>query len=403
LVLHVDNFPAHEEIPTLKNADAISIQSFLETNITETKAENVRIIEWRPSLNYYKTQYVNLLSQAADFLKRMDAGIRTTAAFGKKWVRNFFKNITLINRSILYRKSDLQVIITGSGPGLETALPIIKKAQDSSLIIASSSSVSALYANNIKPDLIITTDGGSWALKHMYPYFRNNKNDVIFASSSCAALPSQMSGCDLLLINDGSFWQNVILHELSLASVLIPQKGTVTATAAELALLISCGNIYFTGLDFSVNDIRSHVKPYAFDSILYNGANRLLPVYSQYFTRTNAIKNGKSMEIYASWFKTQILSWPKRIYSITKTSVFKEGKPIFNENKKKLGEYFNAVNVKEDPSLYQKRALNALFNALHNEEYSQNIKNELSSLLFNGEENVSVDKIKNAILEIAHE
>ncbi|MCL2230093.1 MAG: DUF115 domain-containing protein [Treponema sp.] len=403
MVLHVDNFPAHDDIPTLTSADTTSIQEFLETNIKETKAENIRIIEWRPSLNFYKTKYVSLLSQVADFIKRMDAGTRTAAAFGKKWVRNFFRNIPLINRSILYRQSDLQVIITGSGPGLENALPTIKKAQSSSLIIASSSSVAALSANNIKPDFIIATDGGSWALKHIYPCLRNKKDDMYFALSLCAALPSQMSGCAFLLINDGSFWQNVILHELSLASVLIPQKGTVTATAVELALMLSGGNIYLAGLDFSVNDIRSHVKPYAFDSILFDGANRLLPVYSQYFMRSGAIKDGKSMDIYASWFRTQILSWPKRIFSITGTSVFKEGKPILNGNEKTLCQYFNLANAKEDPSLCQKRALNALLNALNNNEYSQNIKQEFSSLLFNGEENVCADKIKKAILEIAHE
>jgi len=403
MVLHIDNFPAHEGIPVLNSLEEKEIQNFLEVNISDTDAENLRVIEWRPSLNHYREKYVKLLSQVVDFIKRMEAGKRTTAAFGKRWVRNFFRNIGNINKGILYRQSDLQVIITGSGPGLQDAFPLIKEAQNTSLVIASSSSVMALAANGISADLIVTTDGGAWALKHMYSFCNDYKDSALIAASLFAALPSQALSSPFLLINDGSFWQNVIFHELSLPSVLISQKGTVTATALELALLLSIGNIYLAGMDFSFSDIRTHVKPYAFDSIFFNNANRFTPVYSEYFTRSSLINRGGSMDIYASWFKTQILSWPKRIFSMTQSGIFNEGKPDTKRKQKKANDYFETVSLNKDFSPFRKRASDILLNALKNSEYSHNIKKELCTLLLNGEENVSEEKLESIILEIANE
>jgi len=400
-------------------ADSSVIQNFLEKNVPRLPIEKIKIIEWRPSLNHYKEIYLKLFSQAADFLKRADAEKRTEAAFGKRWVKNFFRNIGNIKKNILYKQTEIPVIITGSGPCLEQALPEIKKAQDFCLIIAASSSLMALSHAGVKADIIISTDGGSWALCHIYPGIRNNllcdngarsadsfSYKSALAVNLCACLPSQCADTPQLVINDGSFWQSIALHELSIPSVLIPSKGTVTATALELAMILSRGNIYLAGMDFSVDDIRTHVRPYGFDFIFSGGANRFLPVYSQIFTRSSLLKQGGSMDIYASWFKNQLRSWPEKIYSISKSRVFKSGIPPqpdqSNANKKLDKEFFKSVSVKDDPFYFKKRALNALLAAMKKSEYSQSLKQEFISLLFPLETNKITDiELEAALNEIA--
>ena len=366
--LHVKDFP-----------NPLNVQKYLEEQIPEADADRAKIIEWRPSLNYYREAYVNILSQAVDFIKRADAGARTTAAFGKRWVKNFFYNLRMVNKTLLYRQSEIPVIVTGSGPSLEQAIPVIKRAQDNCLIIAASSSVMALSNSGIKPDVIIATDGGSWALWHMYPCYREGA--AALAVNLCAALPSQATCTPLLLINDGSFWQNIILHELALPSVLLAQRGTVTATALELAMLLTGGNIYLAGMDFSVNDIRTHTRPYGFDNLFFGRANRFIPYYSESFTRSSLIKKGGSMDIYAAWFKTQLISWPKRIFSIGGyNNIFENGKPSLNGSRKKDGGFFETKN-ETDTEAFCKRGISALLNALKNPQYAQNLKQELVPLL----------------------
>jgi len=370
----------------------------LETHIQNINIDSIRVIEWRPSLNYYKEAYVKLLSSAAAFLKRADAEKRTTAVFGKRWVKNFFKNIVNIKHTLLYRQMEIPVIITGSGPTLENALPIIQKARNNCLIIAASSSVLALSSAGIKADMVIATDGGCWALKHIYPFYRNykNSNSGFLAVNLCAALPSQCADTAQLIINDGSFWQSIVLHELNLPSVIIPQRGTVTATAVELAMLLSSGNIYLAGLDFSVNGIRTHARPYSFDNLFYGIANRFIPFYSQSYTRATLLHKGGSMGIYESWFKEQLAKWPKRIFSIGGNKIFENGEPSARSNLKNTEGFFSVVSH-EDSNNFCEKGIQALLNAIKQSEYSQNLKQELNSLLFPGENKVTERELEKAI------
>jgi len=380
----------------------------LETHLQNIKTDRIRVIEWRPSLNYLKDAYVKIFSAAASFLKRSDAEKRTTAVFGKRWIKNFFKNIGNINHTLLYRQMEIPVIVTGSGPSLEQALSVIQKAQDKCLVIAASSSVLALSSAGITADIVIATDGGSWALKHIYPFFRNQKykNTSVFAVNLCAALPSQCADSAQLILNDGSFWQNVVLHELALPSVIIPQRGTVTATAVELALLLSSGNVYLAGLDFSVNDIRTHAKPYGFDNLFYSTANRFVPFYSESYSRSRLLHEGGSMNIYASWFKEQLKKWSKRVFSIGGNKIFEHGEPSSHGSLKKTDEFFKAVAF-ENSNVFCEKGIQALFDALKKPEYSQNIKRELNSLLFSGENEVTdlelETVLKETCIKVLHE
>ena len=383
------------------STDASSIQSFLEKEVPETDASRIRIIEWRPSLNFYREAYVKLLSQVVEFIKRLDAGQRTVSVFGRRWFRNFFKNLEIMRHAVLYRTTDIPVIVTGSGPSLENAVPVIRKLQDKCLIIAASSSIVALAYNGIQADVVIAADGGGWALKHLYPYFRAGGSMPI-AANLCAALPSQCADIPRLIINDGSFWQSVILHELSLPSVVIPQKGTVTAYAVELAMLLSGGNIYLAGMDLSVRDIRTHIKPYGFDHLLLENSCRFAPVYSKTFLRSRQIREGASLNIYAQWFKNQLASWPKKIFSLDSShEVFESALPS-EAAAKKAGGFFKTFTVKNDPVSLREKGITALTAALEDSRFSPDIKAELAPLLFPGRKEVSKLELETAINEAAH-
>jgi len=402
MVLHIEEFENTplQNVYALTSLDTEEINKFLETHTQKINAENIRIIEWRPSLNYFKDAYVKLLSAVAAFLKRTDAEKRTTAVFGKRWIKNFFKNIGNIKHTLLYRQMEIPVIITGSGPSLEQALPVIQKAQENCLIIAASSSVLALSSAGITADIVIATDGGSWALKHIYPFYRDKKyaNASAFAVNLCAALPSQCADSAQLILNDGSFWQNVVLHELNLPSVIIPQRGTVTATAVELAFVLSSENIYLAGLDFAVNDIRTHARPYGFDNLFYGKANRFVPFYSESYARSRLLHGGGSMDIYASWFKEQLNKWsPNRLFAIGGNKIFEHGEPS-SRRLKKTDDFFKAVEFKNSNAFCEK-GIQAILNALKQPEYSQNIKRELNSLLFSGENEVTETELETVLKE----
>ena len=403
IALHIENFPEHPGVHSLCSLESAEIENFLDTHLND--AGSIQIIEWRPSLKFYKESYLKLLSNVVEFIKRADAGERTAAAFGKRWVKNFFRNTENINNTLLYRESSLPVIITGSGPCLEDAFPVIQKVQNYCLIIAASSSAAALSHNGIKPDFIIATDGGSWALRHLYSCFRENMlcETQPLAVNLCAALPSQSFNAPKLIINDGSLWQSIVLHELKIPSVIIPQRGTVTATAAELAMIISRGNIFLAGTDLSAADIRTHVKPYNFDSLFFERANRFAPYYSDVFKRSSLILQGGSMDIYASWFKTHLASKKNKIFSIKSgVNIFKDGNYLLNAlcDKKNISNFFKIENNRNNDQPQREKGINALLSAIKNPRYSRDLKQELNSLLFPGNENVSERELETALNEL---
>jgi hypothetical protein len=412
IVLHADIFFRETEsrfpdIPVWFPDSGKEVQEFLEEKIPE--AASARIIEWRPSLRIFGDQCLELARESTEFIKRSDASRRTGAAFGRRWVRNFFRNIALVNKTVLYRTMDMPIVITGSGPSLETALPRILAARKEIFVLAASSSLPALAAGGITPDMVISTDGGGWALLHLYACFRGGETrPPMLACSLSAAIPSQCSTLPLFLLNDGTVWQSMALHSLSLPSVLVPQRGTVTASALELALILSSGSVFLAGMDLAIPDIQSHVQPYGFDHLFFGAASRLRPVYSQYFMRSREIKAGGSHDVYAAWFKNKIASWPARIFSlggnhtVFENSLGKVRKEFFTAKWAgyKVSDYFNIMTFNESPEKRRDRAAETLITALDNPQYTAALSGELGPLLFPSRADVTSKKIADALRDI---
>jgi hypothetical protein len=382
------------------------VQEFLEAELLP--AAKVRMVEWRPGLNVYGDTVLELVRESAEFIKRLEAGRRTDAFFGKRWLRNFFRNLALFQNTLIYRKMDIPVVITGSGPSLEAVLPQILAAKDKIFIIAASSSLPALTAGGITPDMVISTDGGGWALTHLYSFFRPPRpKPGILALSLCAAVPSQCSAIPLLPMNDGSLWQSIALHAIGIPSVLIPQRGTVTASALELALELSNGNIFLAGMDLSVCGIRSHARPNGFDHLLFGCATRLRPVYTQYFIRSGSIKAGGSLDVYAAWFKSRIASFPKRIFSLGANHEVFSG--IARDcalggngsGRSRTEGHFEPVKQNDNPKGRAKRAAQAISAALGDPRYAPALRSEISPLLFPSQADVPMEEISGALRDIA--
>ena len=375
-------------------------QGFLDREIPDSPAAAIRIVEWRPALNIYGKAYIEIFSEAADFVKRADAAFRTARNFGGRWIRNFFKNLAYIKTILLYRPSDTPVIVTGSGPGLEETLPRIRKLADRAFVLAASSSAAALRAGGINADLLISTDGGSWALSHLYCCFRVTPEVTGIAANLCAVLPSQSAERPLLILNDGSLWQTLVLNELEIPSVIVPQRGTVSASAVELSLILSGADIYLAGIDLSVSGIRTHARPYGFDYLFYGAANRVRPLYSQYFSRAWDTTGGGSLDVYAAWFRDRLKSWPKRIFSLDKKNTVFAPAPAEVKGGPRE-KFLTEETLTGNSACYPERALAVLFRALDTPDLAGTLSKELGALLFPGDPCPGVEEIKRELANCA--
>ncbi|MDR1899672.1 MAG: DUF115 domain-containing protein [Treponema sp.] len=313
-----------EGVPVWHPGCGQSVAQFLEAQIPDTEAGAVKLVEWRPALALYGKAYWELLKGAANFIRRADANARTLRGFGRRWMRNFFRNLRLPLDFTEWRRVSGPVVITGSGPSLEEALPQIRVMAPRPLILAASSSVMALYAGGLVPDMVIGTDGSGWALIHLRECLRYPGRDggsgpdhgapFVLALSLCAALPSQCAEAPVIALNDGSLWQSLVYRGLGIPSLAVPSRGTVTASALDLALALGSGNIFLCGMDLAVRDIRTHARPYGFDFLMRD--TRFSPLYSLAFSRSGELRRGRSHEVYASWFDEERRSWAGRVFSL---------------------------------------------------------------------------------------
>jgi hypothetical protein len=349
--LHASDFFISMGCPLPAGADAVhhwapggtvSLQEFLEREIPDAPASQVRLVEWRPAQAVYGEAYLRLLRESADFLKRIDANVRTVRGFGRRWFKNCLRNLGILKR-VLRLTPDMAPrsepwIITGAGPSLEAAAPLIRDLAErrGARILAASSSVPALAAAGLWPDMVISTDGGGWALFHLYESFRlAGKPLPALAAGLWAALPSQCGDMTALPLSDGSLWQRLLLEGAGLRRVspgpeggtyaAFPQRGTVTASALDAALAMTRGPVFFAGLDLGHRDIRTHARPYALDRFQEERVSRFAPRYSQAFVRAGMISASGSHEIYAAWFKRQLAEYPRRVFPLG------ENNPVFGD------------------------------------------------------------------------
>ncbi|MCL2206346.1 MAG: DUF115 domain-containing protein [Treponema sp.] len=403
----------------------ISLQDFLEREIPDTLASEIRILEWRPALAVYGGEYLALIEKSAEFIKRIDASARTFNAFGKRWFRNFFKNLHIMRTVLRPPPLSIPLVVAGSGPSLEDTIPIFKEGakNDEVFVLAASSSYAALAAAGVRPQMTITTDGGQWALFHLFECFRSSafsenspgEKAPVLAVLLTAALPSQCAGVPILPVSDGSLWQTLVLKEMNIPFVTLPQRGTVSASALDLAFTLTSGDIFIAGLDLDFKNIRCHARPYAFDRFLEESAFRLSPVHSQAFKRTRLLKAGGSYGIYAAWFKNQMRAYPRRLYSLGKNNevfdilenknrCFVKPKQKAKNSRQEISSAFmrqkesQMIDLKfeDSPSVL---AFGILEKALQNPLFSAPLKKDLCQILKGGKADTSDDELKDVLRE----
>ncbi|MDR1803355.1 MAG: DUF115 domain-containing protein [Treponema sp.] len=393
----------------------ISIQDFLEREIPDSEAAEIQLLEWRPALAVYGEAYLRLVEEAVNFIKRTDANARTVKTFGHRWFRNFFKNLGLAGKVILPAPLSCPLLVTGAGPGLETAIPVIRKERDRLFILAASSSAAALKAENLVPDMVISTDGSPWAKYHLYGFFREDGNaGRPLALSLTAAIPSQAKDSPVLFISDGSVWQTLILTALEIPFITLPQRGTVSATALDLAFVLTKGEVFLAGMDLGNRDIRSHARPYSFDRFIDEKAGRFAPAYSQTYRRSSMLKAGGSYGIYASWFEKQLESYPKRLHSLgennsifdtieteytnlTTEEILPQTTRTSEEKRNPRTQNFTEKNLRINP----RNALAILERALENPGLSSKLEEELKALLFKTGSAVSRRELIDTVYSLA--
>ncbi|MBN2536546.1 MAG: DUF115 domain-containing protein [Spirochaetales bacterium] len=289
------------------------IKTFLYNAISELDLEGLQTIEWPQGTLLFPEISEQVHKGLSQIVKEKRGSIVTTIAMGRLWIRNSFLNFIHIDN--VYTGNPIPgnspVILTASGPSLEKSINSIKKWKDKLYIISLPSAVQCLMSHHITPDAIVMTDPGFYSMHHIN--WMDISSSVLFIPFSAATGIWKIS-CKVLFFTQPHFFEILLCEKSGLSFPPVPPKGTVAATALEIACNYADSDIIIAGLDLCYADMLSHARPHAFDTLLDTAATRVTPFYSQKYMRSsyfapdyncrNKIRTSLALQTYEGWFQS---------------------------------------------------------------------------------------------------
>lgn len=272
-------------------------------------------LAWQASSNAFPKENQLVWEEIKNSVSKSSAILNTRTYFSKRWIKNSINFFSNIRKTLEISQMSRPVLVTASGRSLESSIKFIKKYRNDFFILAVSSSIRPLIKNKIIPDLCISTDGGYWAKKHLEILQKPEFSDIPLALTCEAACPSSiLENRNILPLTYNDFLEKAFFTEMKISTKKVYRNGSVSGTAALLALELTDSNVYFCGLDMSENKGFQHTMPNALEETDCIKDFRLSTKYTRLQPREF---HSDSMQIYRSWFASQEDSFSKRIFRIS--------------------------------------------------------------------------------------
>ncbi len=271
-----------------------SLRSFLLRQVPDEELSLFGFAEWRPGSEAWREEAKRVQDALGAFLALQRRIIATRSAFGPRWMKNMVRGALGVRNPVQTKKIDKPILLAGAGPTLDSAL--LRGFGDMHTLTVSSA-LCAFRRKGVVPNVCVATDGGYWALR----YFSDLDASTILAVPLEAAVPPDILERNPVMVLDyGSALESAFLESCGLSGTPAKRNGTVSGTALELALSMTEGRVFGSGLDFMSREGYSHVRGHPAELSLRNGSNRFSPLASRFggIPRTD-----DALETYAGWFE----------------------------------------------------------------------------------------------------
>lgn len=287
---------------------------------SEENLLNSLFISWPPSARVFCKEDADVWHVIKDAVKDAETVLVTRQFFSKRWMKNQVKFFCGIKKHARLKKIDIPVLVCASGKSLGTSLPFIKKYADFLFIIACSSSIQCLVKNGIVPDLCISTDGGYWAKKHL-ECLLFEKDDIPVALTPESSVPQKLFSKNTVVpLVYGDNFDSALCSKFGISFTPAKRNGTVSGTAAELALSLTDCPVFFCGLDLETNAGFPHTQPNSIE--LQNAAkdNRLKTKETRVFMQSS---DDVQLAVYRNWFTGNSAHFENRLFRLSDNYAFK--------------------------------------------------------------------------------
>ncbi|MBQ2481297.1 MAG: DUF115 domain-containing protein [Treponema sp.] len=258
-------------------------------------------LSWQPSEKAFPDEYKSSWGEIKKAVLKSRDVLATREYFSQRWVKNCLRFCLFANETAFVKEGTSPILICASGPSLKTSLPKIKELRESFFLIAVSSALSPLLEFGIKPDLCISTDGGYWAKRHLSFCGGSIKIPTAISAES-AIYAKQMEETPVIPLSYGGGICQTFLERFSFKSLRAKRNGSVSGTAAELALSLTSSSVFFCGLDLAPSKGFSHTQP---NNLEKDGSLKDTRMRTKESRLTPSSFDSPALCIYRDWFASQ--------------------------------------------------------------------------------------------------
>lgn len=283
------------------------------------------LASWKPAEQFFLTESAIAWEGLKLLLQKNRDVIATRSYFSLRWLKNTVVFCLHVNKAYSIKPQNKPVLIIASGPSLQTSLSYIEEFRSCFFIIALSSAITALIEHRIYPDMCISTDGGFYAKNHLFilKKLHDLGIDIPIAASPESNIPRDiLKNCKIIPLTYEDGLESILLSHCKIPAQTAMRNGTVSGTAASLALHLTRGLVFACGLDLKTSSGYTHTQPNALERVNELGDFRLNPLSNRLYTgNQNTLGNG-ALDLYRQWFIARDDAFAQRFFRLSADDFF---------------------------------------------------------------------------------
>ena len=361
--------------------------------IMHIRASNINV----ENKNYYDNINFLLMNK----IKEKLMSLTSNYYFAPIWARNIIYNLALNKgysiktyKNILNKKTPLLLI--SAGASIDNYIEKIKELSKTHFILVLSHAFNTLIKNNIKPDAIVSTDGGFYSCIYIIDAIK--ENIPIFTTHSAYSFPLTNINKKIIFYfsHNESFEKIIYSNKNSDNNIYFPMEGSVIMPALRIANFLNPKYILLAGCDFCHLDNKSHSKYSNAIALDFITSNKINTFETKKYKRLNddnkiecfddCLRNtSSSLLSYKAHFESLVADLSKNInfFTLTKESAKIKNVNIYNDNIKGYNKQlkdFKHIEEKQNKELLKNKLL-LLKKAINSNNSYNNFSDDIDEIL----------------------
>ncbi len=262
--------------------DASAVESLVLSAYLPALAGDLRTLPLRPWCEREKVYF----ERAADGVRRaaetLRADVGAQTYFGKRWFSNILLNMSAAQEAVRLAPSREEALVTAAGPSLEGQLSEIARHRPGATLIATDTSLPALRASGIRPDIVLSIDCQIYGYNHFLSCPAREMPLVLLDLASPPLL-ARLAPRRAFFASRHPLCEYLGRHWMPLPSI-DTSGGNVAHAAVSLADRLGARTVILYGADFSCPGGKSYARGTYLYDVFGRRSIRCAPLETSFYS-----------------------------------------------------------------------------------------------------------------------